>query len=95
VADWADQAEWVVKAPHWLVLFGTEAPHVSTLSEVLWARRMEVMVNLGFEASGWVAYRWKTVTVNILAGVLFRCRNYGFGGVSPITVHPSVCFCVE
>jgi len=56
---------------------------------------MEMMVNLGFETRGWVAYRWKTVTVSISAGVPFRRRNYDFGGVSLIAVHLSVYFCVN
>jgi len=95
VANWADQAKWVVKASHWLVLFGTETPRVATPSKVLWARRMEVMVNLGFETSGWVAFRWRAVTISISAEMPFRRRNYDFGGVSPITAHPFVYFCIE
>ena len=49
MTNWADKARGVVKASHRLVLFGTESPHVVTLSQVLWARGMEAMVNLGFE----------------------------------------------
>ena len=73
-----------------------ETPHVATLTKVLWARRMEVMADLEVSGlGGWVAYWWRTVTVNISAGVPFRRRNYGLSGVSPITVRPSVYFCVE
>ena len=43
---WADQARWIVKASYRLVIFGAETPHIAALTEVLWARRMEIMANL-------------------------------------------------
>jgi len=45
VANWADKTGGIVKASHRLIMFGTESPHIATLSKVIWVRGMEVLVH--------------------------------------------------
>jgi len=90
VTNCADETGGIVKTSHRLILFGTESPHIATLSKVMWARGIEVLVH----RVGGVG-RWKTVVINASARMPFRRRGHDFGEVCPIPVFPSMSLGID
>jgi hypothetical protein len=81
----ADQARRIVKTTYRLVVLGAEAPQVATLTQVLWARMVEMVFGLVFRREGGrVSTRCSTVVVVLSAGVPFCRCNYSFRRIFPI-----------
>jgi len=81
----ADQAGWIVKTTHRLVVLGAKAPQVATFAQVLWAGMVEMVFDLVVRGKrGWVSTRCSTVDVVLSTGVPFCRSDYSLRRVLPI-----------
>jgi hypothetical protein len=96
VANRANQARRVIKTTHRLVILGAKTPQVAALAKVLWARIVEMILDLVIRRKrGWGPPRCRSVEMVPSTGVPFRRCNYGCSRVAPTPVPLFLFMCID